>query len=717
MNDDTNEMGEADIIGLLNTYADALQSHHGTEAETGDGESPNAQRSLSAVPTTEPQSGDMVEHEQEMIDLDISPAEPKTNIRARVLAVAAALALVVGGAIVLVNNDSSQVDSTDVAADADNTDVAAPDELDVDETLDPEESGLVDDSVGDGADNTSIVSNSAFGFAGPNSVVVTDTGFARLIPGPDGYSLARTTDGVEWSNESVNGLPEAEGFVTGLIETDSGWVTLLQVFPEIDGAEDDLAQALLGTEPEQVLATSENLVDWTAIDIDVDGAEDGNTVFFNGIAVSGDTVAALGSVDLILGNEVDVLLELDLVTSEQLENFCSSEFDGEVFTAYSCGSEDVDLEEIIRLESGDPGFDEIAAINAAESFGEPIATTIVLAGPLDGPLETVEFPGNGFASGIAGTSDGFLVITSDFSSPTGGSQAFSSPDGITWTEQTSPAGNASFGQLAVVEDQVLVIGQELEGPIASVSAAVSNDLGITWTESTIPTELFGAFGLPVGGPGGFAVQLQGTAEPFADDFIPFPDLAEIIVEKDGFTLMVELETDAATLVGPDGVVIHEVAGALLDQGDVEGVARFEGPFDSTIVWLDPVTGEDLVAFTEDDMTAAFESQFGDFEEEAFEQPAMASEIWVSVDAVTWTLLDSEPALVDSAGSFSTAVAVSGDQLLIATETFGGAFGEPPAELLAFEDERRDPTEEELAALEAWSVGQGTETIWRVLPIN
>ena len=51
-------------------------------------------------------------------------------------------------------------------------------------------------------------------------------------------------------------------------------------------------------------------------------------------------------------------------------------------------------------------------------------------------------------------------------------------------------------------------------------------------------------------------------------------------------------------------------------------------------------------------------------------------------------------------------------MLIRTENFV----EPPAELFAFEEEGREPTEDEIAALDAWHL-EGQSIEWTAIPVG
>ena len=295
-------------------------------------------------------------------------------------------------------------------------------------------------------------------------------------------------------------------------------------------------------------------------------------------------------------------------------------------------------------------------------------------------------------------------------------QSLSSPDGIEWTEAGSFGGASSNG-LATSGERVLTLGQNIETVGSEAPGAnvwISDDLGNTWTESAIPTELFGAYGMPVGGDAGFAIQLDGTTEAFED---PFAEFDEVAIEVDGFTMLMNLSTNISSLLGPDGTVIHDSIQPQVLFGDgAENIVRVEGPFGETLIWLDPETGEDLVSISEEDFNAAFEEAFGEdpstIGDDFVEQPR-ATEIWFSEDGVSWILLDREDD-VNNEGGFSSLVAVGDDEVIVRSESFL----EPPEELFAFEQEGRDPTDEEIELLDEFFEGSSEgSVVWRSISIG
>ena len=380
--------------------------------------------------------------------------------------------------------------------------------------------------------------------------------------------------------------------------------------------------------------------------------------------------------------------------------------------------------ELVRLSPGEPGYDEIIAIvNGSSDFEMPPA--IVMAGPIDGDFTATELPTAGYSSGIVSTDTSFVVRVNDYESNS--AVVLSSPDGVTWSEAGDLGNELRFENIVASGDRLLATGQDLASPgdVSGLSVWVSNDLGATWTPGDLDTALFDSYGTPISGPAGFAVQLEGATEPYEDDFVdPFIDIESVDVVVDGFTMTIELESGNASLFGPDGTVIHESVNeeAIVD-GGAENILRTEGPFLETLIWLNPENGEDLVTFTSSDIDAVFEEIFSeqdfdvnedDFDvNEDFVEPPRAKELWFSADGISWTLLQSEELSFTQDG-YSGLAGVGDDEVLIRTETSV----EPPAELLGFEAELRDPTDEEIAALDAWFAQSQQDNIeWTAIPVS
>ena len=748
---DTPNPTEAEIVSLLGTYADALErnqhvpgvgpTNQSTDNRRGPGDSHGPEGETAVDDNV--LSDNAMNEEQNLVDLEVRPAKESSSGRGRALVGALALtgAVVAGGFFLANQDDSSQLDVAEVAAEQDQADDSG------DTTSDETAADIADPGAQTGNDGAAANSvegltdfSTGFGF-GPNGVVFTGEEFISLGDGPDGAILARSPNGTDWSTQLVVGLPEGSSPL-GLVQTDSGWATVVTVWPDFD--EDEPSSFIVEPQSEQLLATSQDLVTWTTTELPTPELDENQTAFVSSIAASGDRVAILLDVNFNGAGEIEILLDNRVIEEADLENYCGTDFSDGAVIGFSCDfaaeealefeilEEDLadDLqdgepapattiapsepqEELFRIEAGDPGFDEIQEFFASQNSPEMMAP-LVISGTIGEEFDLVELPINGYGAGISGTSDGFLVGVSNFLN--GEVQSLSSPDGIEWTEAGSFGGASSNG-LATSGERVLTLGQNIETVGSEAPGAnvwISDDLGNTWTESAIPTELFGAYGMPVGGDAGFAIQLDGTTEPFED---PFAEFDEVAIEVDGFTMLMNLSTNVSSLLGPDGTVIHDSIQPQVLFGDgAENIVRVEGPFGETLIWLDPETGEDLVSISEEDFNAAFEEAFGEdpstIGDDFVEQPR-ATEIWFSEDGVSWVLLDREDD-VNNEGGFSALVAVGDDEVILRNEVFV----EPPQELFAFEQEGRDPTDEEIELLDEFFEGSSEgSVVWRSISIG
>ena len=703
--------------------------------------------------------------EHELVDVEVTPVEEKKSNRWGLIAggVAVAAALGLGGFAIA----SQGGEVTEVAVAESTDDQSAQDES---SGAEDEAASEASDDAGDTtaddvvADAVETVSDAAFGgFGGPGGVIFADGEFVSLGRGPDGFALSRSSDGTDWSSTDVVGLP-ANGNAYLLAQTDSGWVTVVEIWPEFD--EDDTSFYFgPGPQPERLLGFSEDLVNWTTSELPTPDFDEDTFAWVQGLGAVGDQVALLLQIEISGPDEIQILFEAGALTEADLENYCGGGFEGDDFVAYSCDYGDyeeamedefpvttttapaaleegdavttttvgpdelppldfelleeaveVEQEELLRLSPGDPGYAELDEIwNSFDDFEMP--APIVMAGTVGGDFTATELPTTGYINGITTTDSGFAVLTSDYSSESGAAQVFSSVDGVTWRQSGEVSIDGGVNNIVGSGDLLLAVGQSFEENQSTFTTLVSADLGATWESSSITTDLFGAYGMPIAGPAGFALQLEGSTEPYEDNYVdPLEGVEGVDIVVDGYTMTIGIQDGTATLTGPDGVVIHDsISEELLYTNGAEDVVRLEGRYEDTTVWLDPVTGEDLVTFTNEDINAVFDEFYNDFdyEEEEFVEPPRATELWFSADGTTWTLSQRDD--VDFNGNgYSSLAGVGDDEILIRTETFV----EPPEELYSFDLENREPTDAEIEALDAWYAQSYQDSVeWTAVPVG
>jgi len=478
-----------------------------------------------------------------------------------------------------------------------------------------------------------------------------------------------------------------------------------------------------------VVATSSDAAIWVTAELPQVMVEHGYT-YLNGAARSGDQLAVLIGVDVYQPDPFEPIYRSDLLDDDQRNEICNIEIDGpdDPIVVFVCDYDAIDAayaeleaaldnaetdeeidqiyeaffeleqqlfegDEVLRIEPGDELFIEVSEAFFSEPESFP---PIVFAGPVGGALAMAELPVEGYASSIVGTNDGFLATAYDDN--TGGTVVLRSADGVTWSgverfegleddrvrAEVEISANSEFA-LAIVVD----FDQDADGNQSPV-VLTSDDLGLTWSESELPTELFGVAPQTVAGPAGFATFVEGTTEPFIGCIGPiFVELAE-----GDFVMELELNEDIISLRTVDGVVIHESVSLSQahEPGGIAGVVRVDDR-SHDVIWSDPDTGEDLVVFLYDDVSAAIDAEFQAIEQGEFEAPMFVSEVWFSVDGQEWTLVDSSEN-GDNVEEFTFVAAVGDDEVLLVTESFPVA----PDDLFLFEEEGRQPTPEEEAAI-------------------
>jgi hypothetical protein len=697
---------------------------------------------------------DSVDEAHEIEVVPAAPAAPRTGLMLG--GAVAVLVIAVVGAFFAANagDDETEVDvaapDAEVVEDdagegeAEDTEAEEADDATEDASSDAAEAteAEADDEMVEEAMAVDFAGDMAIGFGGPNNIVHTADGFVSIGWGPDGLAVSRSADGLEWASTPISGLPE-EANLVGLAEYSGGYVAVMEIWPAYEDEEMDMPMFGHPESPSRMLATSADLENWTTSELPDVAVEEGGFSHIAGMATSGDTIAIHVQVEPAYVDETQVLFEAGLLTEADMETFCGTRIDGpnDPIIVMSCdweaqealwmefeqkmeaadtdeermaleeeyfgGEVEPGSEEMFRLEPGDPTHTAIMeGFNMEPEMTEPV----VLSGQIGGEFTQSTLPVVGYANSIAGTDAGFLSVVHDWQN--GNTVVLRSTDGATWTEGTSIGSELDVQGLVASGDMIVATGQRWNSENSSVAVWTTSDLGSTWAEADLATELYGAYGMPIAGPAGVAVSLDGTTEPYPENF-GGPEL--LLVESDGYQLELNFPDDLLTLRDADGTVVHEVPGVVNGEPeDIEGVVRFdETSFDVVVTFLDPATGEDLVAFGNDDFEAAYESSFEPEFDESYEEPPRRTELWFSTDGVTWDLLEALDTDWES-NSWTSLAGVGDDEVLVRTETWT----EPPAELWAFEEEGRDPTDEEIAALESWEMeGLANNVEWRRIEVG
>lgn len=665
------------------------------------------------------------------VDVDIVQTEgsgrPKWLLGLLGLVAAGAL---IGGVAALSNGDDSEVDVAAIDEESGTTEDAEEDVVEEPApttTAAPEDEITVATTIGPVDFATDAVAD--YGFGGPGNVVFDGEQFITVGYSDSGSTLRTSTDGIDWDERQITGL--TDGYVSLLAEHDGTVVAILEQW-EADGEESSFFGPAGG--PSYSMAVSTDLENWTTSELSV-SAEDGYSTSVSGLALSESGVVILAQSYPDGPDEMRILFEAGILTEDDLDRYCGLEFSDEAIIVNSCNYDDYeepadidmeefeqryseaesdeerqaleeefdqlmgpDMEPIVTILPTDPLFAELDGIYDYEY--DESQTTTVLAGPLDSQLALATLPGPGHTQGVVAVDGSFVVVLSDYTESGPTSKVFTSPNGLVWTE-AGPVPDGVSGQLNVLGDDTLLLAgiNERTGEPVMVR---SGDRGASWEAVDLPVDLYGAYPMVVTGPAGAAVFITGSLEEVPG----YGPQGPIVVTKDGYSLTLpDLPGGGgATLAGPDGEIIHTFTDEDLQSadGNIEGVVR-ENPLTGMPTFLDPDTGEDLVSFTDRD----FEEAYGVFDE-VYEEPEMTTAVLFSTDGLTWTSIEDDRLTVNNRNGGVNPLAIGDDELIVASYTWNA----PPEELFAFEMEGREPTEEEIEALDTWEMtnngGDSTE---------
>lgn len=681
-----------------------------------------------------------MDEQNEVVDVELTPTDVKKRPTPALVALggAALFAVLLLGAYLATSDDDSPVDvaaAEDVVGEVDDevaspTTTAGPDgDDDVDMDLPAE---AVATTIGPrDAFASEEAADSAFYGGGPSDVIFDGTQFVAIGWNESGSTLRTSVDGVTWDEISFPGLPQ-DSNVYHLAEHDGTLVAIVEQWSEPEMSDDPIEQYFGSYEaPTHYLASSTDLESWTVTELPTGGQSD-EPVYTGvvGVALSDYGVVVLTQQHNEGTNEMRTLFDAGILNEDNIDRFCGMDFDGldvdsetnPVFSVQLCNFEDeeafwVEFEEamaaattdeeraeverrfegeapeeiepevIATIAPGDPIYDEI---NSAYFGSGQDAVLTSISGPATGPFVSTTMTQTGYPTGLVEVDGTVVAILQNWDERVDGgpiNTVISTTDGVSWsevgalpTEYVERLSVAGSNLVAVVSD-----GSE------TATAYVSTDLGGTWTATSITSELYGAYAQTAGGPAGVATIVRGSTEPYPE----FAPPSEISVTRDGYTLTMFYSEDGSknTLLGPDGNEVYSFTDEeMYGEGDIEGLVR-TSRLTGMPTFLDPETGEELVTFTTADFDAAYGVEDEVLEDEVYEQ---GSEFWFSVDGVTWSPI-TDPQLVEAQGSSVELVAVGDDEVIFTKYTWT----EPPADLFAFEEEARDPSEAEIAALDSF----------------
>lgn len=555
----------------------------------------------------------------------------------------------------------------------------------------------------------------------PGSVLFHDGRFVALGYGPNGQTIRTSDDGLSWSESRISGLGR-NSHIYHLTAQHGVYAALVEQWNE-EG------EGFFGSSngPDISIAYTTDLESWTIKRI-AKSTDDGVHTGGAGLALIDSDVVVVTQQYPVGPDEMRLLFQAGYLNEQNVDRYCGLRFtDDDIIQVQECNYEEfeepderlyVELEEkwnaattdeeraaieaeleglwggpegevVAEIQPGSTIHSELSSLYHGDRDDDFRPTTTVLTGPLDGELVATTLPTDGYVNSIVRSGDRLFMLITD--GENGTARMLASSNGRQWDEMTAPAGTVFEGTLSAGGESLLFTAYEGEqGPGLNQSP----DGGRSWTKSILPSDLYGAHPTIVSGPAGYVAVVTGTDEPFE-----YREPESMRVTKDGFTLTTTWDRDngegeSITLTGPDGNLIYKLSGEEMYGDDSEYVRT--SPFSGTPTFLDPETGEDLVSFTHEDYESSYRER-----EEAFSEvePTYLTEHYFSSDGVSWTLIDDDRLAVDSRSAHTSPVAVGDDEAIFAKHTWV----EPDPALFAFEEEGRDPTEEEMRALEMWEL--------------
>lgn len=644
-----------------------------------------------------------------------------------VLGALTVFALLLGGAYLATADDAPA--TTEVATEDDRTDLTSSAEESQEEPAEePADGDAGDDSSSstvetDFGDEESALAEEADGefYEGDGPVVFDGSRFVAIGYDRAGPTLRSSADGVSWTERPFPELP-SRGNVHHLAAHDGTVAVIIEEWPEPTGGEDELAE-IFGdpTPPTRHLAWTTDLENWTSSELSISApSSEPSYTGISGLALGDAGVVVLGQSQPMGIDEVRLLVEAEILDRTDLDRYCGigtedpARFDvrlcdheaEEAFwvefeEAMEAAETDEERREIERafdeayiettpeviatIEPGDPLFEPLRTLYSGDFESYP--TNIALHGPVGGPFAQTTIDGDGYLVNIVYVDGSYVSMLQRWDRNTGRSSArtLTSTDGSTWTS-TGDLPDGDFGELVAVGSNLLVVGGGEDG---GPRLSVSSDLGATWEPSDFQTELFGVYPHVVSGQAGAAAVVQGSTEPYPD----FEGPDAVVVRKDGYELTTSfVDQGRVTLVAPDGSLVVDLEQEAFYDGSASDVVRF-GRLSGSQTFLDPETGADLVTFTNDD----FEAAYREIEEPELPEIEQRLELYFSSDGRTWTVLDDGRLDTDPSEAGLQLLAVGDDAVIVARRTWNN----PPEELLAFEFEGREPTDDENRALEEW----------------
>lgn len=583
----------------------------------------------------------------------------RTQRRQRITAVAAGALLVVGIAGVGISqlSDAQPQDITTIASTPE-PESTAVDQTDNSDSANDDASGTNNSST-----DTSLVETASLDLLDPADfsdgpaltwtevdlpdglgsgrvVGHTDTGQAVLASAPNSFapsvevllpsSIWLTSDGTDW--EPVDNIPKL-AFVQQAVRSGGVWYVVGAAIA--DNPQDiGIAETLERGHQPSVFVSRDNGQTWSQIELRAAEPASSDTYVQNEVGNIDIAVRAGQAVVMAteyLGFDLDrYALDNNLIpegkvivgqgfTADSVELYVAAE------AAFDPGSQEFAEPDTdpITIPIADLGIDDFESIVTG-----PSTTTLWHISAEGTVTEVLSAIGDGH---IESNGTSFLYLNSFEDTTT-----WSSLDGLTWTEQQSGAGDDFFSELTASGENLLRVANRPDGSIIEVSA---ND-GATWT-TLRRLDRLSLSGISANELGLATTAFVNGPSDGSSNLLP----AGMTVTGDGYVFVVNETSLLAELQTDDGQVIRTFGEEEMGNGDAppEGIVVDEVTGD--LSFLDPVTGEVLVVFTQEDFDQAFNRMADDLD--------VTSEIGMPSQWVGWSADGSQWHWIDAAEEFGT----------------------------------------------------------------
>ncbi|MXZ30336.1 MAG: exo-alpha-sialidase [Acidimicrobiia bacterium] len=488
-------------------------------------------------------------------------------------------------------------------------------------------------SIDLGAEATSAVELSSLG----------DGRIVASIRGPDGDRLSLTGDGVTWSSVE---LPDV-AFPHRFAVAGDRWVIASNDWDHPIYPPTAIAS--------RVFVSDDGGGTWGELGLDIAPTQElpphcAERSAVQEVLAAGERVVVLVSLHRFLEIQ-EILTERGLIEAGTLAHEWRRSED--TLTIRLGDPADWDLsneEQLLRVDLSEL---DLTPEQLEHCDGYASGRVVVLAGDGSTVSRVAEHAG-GVTSAVA-TEDGFAFVVVDDSQ----TRRFTSSDGLRWVEVAT--GESGYGTVARGHDGVVWQSHDRNGALSISRGAVDSA-----PRPVAAFDVLGPLGVLSAGPAGVATAAWALPEQIRSL------IGSATFTKDGYEL--RLGADGLSLWDiADGVAVYELSAEQMEADEPPAGVREVEEADGTtsVAFDDPVTGEELVRFTEADLIPDTD-RLVDTREELF-GPTGVPPIWIgwSANGERWGWQDAAQAfgLGDGEGLTPVSLAVGSDFVLARSISF------------------------------------------------